>query len=380
MNRRALALQAAFLVMGFGDLRGSFLGISRDVFGISAAQGALIPVCGALGFALVALPAGILATRTSLKTVLLAGLLLSALAHAAPWFVLERFAHLLAAIFAIGCAMTFLLVAGNPLLRDVAGPRNYARNLTFAQFVKSLGSIAGPYLVAFLAARNLPWTTVFPLFALASLAAFILLLPVPMPGTLPVRPATPGRILALLRTPEVAWNVLGFFLFTGSEMGMNNFLASHMSLSFGMDIRGDAIRLGQGLFWISQGAGRLLGTLVLFRVDAARFFQVCVFTGLGALLALALGNRTVAVGAVVVCGATFANVWPALFALTVERRPDRGAELAGLTILANLGGAVIPLGMGALTDALSVRWCFLAPGAAFLYLAFLSRSLRRRNP
>lgn len=376
MNRRALALQAAFLVMGFGDLRGSFLGISRDVFGITAAQGALIPVFGALGFSLFAVPAGILATRTGLKAVLMAGLLVTAAAHAAHWFLLQRYAHLLAAIFAIGAGMTLLLVSGNPLLRDVSGPGNYARDLTFAQFVKSLGSIAGPYLLAFLAARGLPWTSVFPLFALASLAAFLLLLPVPLQGELPPRPATPGRVLALLREPDVAWNILGFFLFTGSEMGMNNFIASHMRQSFGMDIQGDAIRLGQGLFWVSQGAGRLLGTLVLLRMDAARFLQACVFCGLGGLLALALGGRSVAVAAVAVCGAAFANVWPALFALTLERRPSRGAEIAGLTVMANLGGAFVPLAMGALTDALSVRWCFLAPILAFVYLAFLARRIR----
>ena len=51
---------------------------------------------------------------------------------------------LVAAIFLIGIGMTLLQVAGNPIMRDVSEEGRFARNLTFAQFIKGLGSIAGP--------------------------------------------------------------------------------------------------------------------------------------------------------------------------------------------------------------------------------------------
>ena len=56
MLPRILVLLLVFVVMGFGDLRGSFLGIARDYFFITSSQGALIPVAGALAFTLFALP------------------------------------------------------------------------------------------------------------------------------------------------------------------------------------------------------------------------------------------------------------------------------------------------------------------------------------
>jgi len=41
MSVRLLLIWMTFFVMGFGDVRGSFVGISKEVFGITAAQGGL---------------------------------------------------------------------------------------------------------------------------------------------------------------------------------------------------------------------------------------------------------------------------------------------------------------------------------------------------
>ena len=155
MHFRVFPILLAFFVMGFGDARGGFVGIARETYGISASQGSLIPAAGALAFGLFALPAGILATRFGMKRLIELGLLLTAAGHALPCLLLSAFSHLLLALFVIGAGMTCLLVAGNPLLREVTGPARFARDLTFAQFIKSLGSISGPYLMAAIVALDL---------------------------------------------------------------------------------------------------------------------------------------------------------------------------------------------------------------------------------
>jgi len=372
MAVRCVVLFMAFLVMGFGDLRGSFLAIAREVFGITAAQGSLIPVAGAMAFALCALPAGLLATRMGKKFVLQAGLLITAAAHLLPWLVLSRYGHLLAAIFLIAVGMTFLLVAGNPLLRDIASPARYSRNLTFAQFFKSLGSIAGPYLLATLVACGFSWKGVFPLYAGFALMAWAAVTWTSWPALPSERPARLRDSLLLLREPSLRWRILGIFLFSGSEMGLNNFLASHLWLTFGLAIRGEALTWGQGLFWLGQGVGRLLGTLALTWMETVRFYHLCVLAGLVGLGGLILGSLPVVIASVALCGMAFSNIWPCLFALTLEREPRRSSELAGLVVMANVGGAVVPFLMGKLTDLRGVRWCFLVPLAAFLYLEWLA--------
>ena len=376
---RILLIWMTFFVMGFGDVRGSFVGISKEVFGISAAQGGLIPFCGALAFGLCALPAGLLATRKGKKFLMLLGLLITALGHLLPCFLLQRFSHLLLAILVIGMGMTCLLVAGNPLLREVTGPARFARDLTFAQFIKSLGSIAGPYLIALIVSMGYSWKGIFPVFALVPLATLIAIVPVRIPETIQVRPATLRDIFRILKARTVQVKVLGIFLFVGSEMGMNTLLATHMWQTYGLSIEVDAIRYGQGLFWLAQGAGRMLGALILNWMQPARFFLVCALAGLAGLAGLMFGDRSLAIASVALCGASFANIWPTLFALLLETRPHLASEIAGLAVMANLGGAVLPLAMGLVADLSAVRWCFLVPAAAFIYLAGLALACQGRK-
>ena len=377
---RMLALWLTFYVMGFGDARGSLVGIARETFGISDSQGSLIPAAGALAFGLFALPAGLLATRTSKNQVLMLGLMLTAAGHALPVLFLRTFHHLLLAVFAIGCGMTCLLVAGNPLLREATGPERYARNLTFAQFIKSLGSVSGPYFIAAIVALGYSWQGLFPAFALISLATCLVVAAARIPEHERMAPASLGGILGLLRVPGVRLRILGIFLFVGAEMGLNAWIAIHLWRNHGLSIQVDAIRYGQGLFWVAMGAGRILGTLALTWMEPRRFFLLCVLAGFAGVLALAFGPRDLAIGGVALCGLAFSNIWPTLFALLVESRPHQAAELAGLTVMADVGGALIPGAMGIIADLSDVRWSFLLPVAAFVYLAGLAVHQWRARP
>ena len=375
-----LVIWLAFFVMGFGDVRGSFVGISKEVFGISAAEGSLIPFCGALAFGLAALPAGLLAIRKGKKFLMMLGLFITALGHLLPCFLLQRFSHLLLAILIIGMGMTCLLVAGNPLLREVTEPSRFARNLTFAQFIKSLGSIAGPYLIATIVSLGFSWKGIFPVFALIPLLTLAALAAVRLPETFKDQPATLKGIFRILKARTVQVKILGIFLFVGSEMGMNTMLATHMWQTYGLSIEVDAIRYGQGLFWLSQGVGRLTGAFILNFLEPGRFFLCCALAGLAGLAGLIFGTRPLAIAAVALCGLSFSNIWPTLFAILLDSRPHLPSEIAGLAVMANFGGAVLPLAMGLVTDLSAVRWCFLVPVGAFLYLAVLAVLSQRPVP
>jgi fucose permease len=270
--------------------------------------------------------------------------------------------------------MTFLLVAGNPMMREVARPEHFARNLTFAQAIKALGSISGPYLIAFIVAHGFSWRGIFPTFALIALATWCAVSLVRIPEHHRLEPATLRDLWLVLKATTIRRKILGIFLFVGTEMGMNTYLATHMWLTHGLGIEGDAIRFGQGLFWLAEGVGRLLGAMVLTWVDYRRFLLVCTVLGLAGLLGLILGGRLVAIASVALCGLSFSNIWPCLFALTLEARPHRASELGGLMVMANVGGAILPMAMGLLADQTGVRWCFLVPVASFLYLAVLAGS------
>jgi fucose permease len=101
--------------------------------------------------------------------------------------------------------------------------------------------------------------------------------------------------------------------------------------------------------------------------------------GLAGAAALMAGSKPVAFAGIVAAGLGFANIWPMLFSITVEERPERANELSGLMCMAISGGAIVPLVMGLLRDWEWGATAFIVPTACFGYLFLLS--LRRgRKP
>jgi fucose permease len=378
---RAVPIFLAFFVMGFVDAVGTLVGFARTEFRLTGAEAGLLPFFGFVAFALFSVPAGVLADRRSQRLLLLLSLGVVLTGQLVASLSVSNYSWLLGAVFLIGVGMAALQVAGNPMMREVSAPGRYARNLTFAQFLKSLGSIAGPYLTTLIVALGLPWFRIFPIFAAVTFVTLIsaLFLP-PARSAAADRPASISASFALLKEPAVALAVLGIFLYVGAEVGLNSWLATYLSRSFGLDLGSSATRLGPGLFFIALSAGRLLGSIVLNYVDARRFFRLSAVLGLVGLALLLSGQRVAALAGIVLCGLGFANIWPLVFALTIERRPERSGALSGLMCMAIFGGAVLPALMGLTADRAGIRLAFLVPLACFAYLTALAFLGRRTSP
>ena len=368
-----LPIFLAFFVMGFVDAVGTLVGFAKTEFRLTGAEAGLLPFFGFVAFALFSVPAGVLADRRGKRFLLLLSLGVVLAGQIVASVSVSHYSWLLGAVFLIGVGMAALQVAGNPMMRDVSAPGRYARNLTFAQFLKSLGSISGPYLATLVVALGLAWFRIFPVFAAVTLLTLLLSLSLPASESAAEdRPASVAASFALLKEPAVALAVLGIFLYVGAEVGLNSWLATYLSRSFGMDLGSSATRLGPGLFFIALAAGRLLGSLVLNYMDAQRFFRVSALLGIAGLALLLIGQRTAALAGIVLCGLGFANIWPLVFALTIERRPERSGALSGLMCMAIFGGALLPALMGFTADRAGIRLAFLVPLACFFYLAALA--------
>lgn len=146
-----------------------------------------------------------------------------------------------------------------------------------------------------------------------------------------------------------------------------------------MDLGSQATRLGPGLFFVSLAVGRLLGSAVLGFLSARRFFLLSTALGFAGVLGILFGSLETAIASVALAGLGFANVWPLVFSIAVERRPERAGELSGLMCMAIFGGAAMPPLMGLIGDFASFRFSFVVPLASFAYLALLALSFQRER-
>ena len=182
-------------------------------------------------------------------------------------------------------------------------------------------------------------------------------------------PPSIGSSLALLGQPVFALAVLGIFLYVGAEQCLSRFLKPTLVNVLGMDDKA-ANAFGPTLFLLAITVGRLVAGSV--KVSARTFFRLSAVLGLAGTGLLMTGNKTLSLAGVVIAGLGFANVWPMLFSITVEEKPEKSNELSGLMCMAISGGALVPLLMGALEDKKLQAISFVIPAACFVYLLLLS--------
>jgi fucose permease len=370
MRLRTLPILLAFFAMGFVDAMGPLASTIQKQYRLSGFMAGLLPAFAFVAFAIFSVPGGVLAARIGKKSLLVLALALGGLGVLVPSVVVPGFALLLASVFVLGVGTTLLQVAGNPIMRDVSEEGRFASNLSFAQFVKGVGSVGSTWLVARLAVGELGWRKVFPVFLALTLVTLLSVVLLKVKETRAEVPPGIGSSLALLREPAFALAVLGIFLYVGSEVGLATWLSPRLeSLGYA---EGRAKLLGPTLFFGGLTVGRLLGSGVLRLITPRAFFRLSAGLGVLGLLAVLSGVPALAVAGVAACGLGFANIWPVLFSLTVETRPERSAELSGLMCMAIFGGAVLPPLMGRLGDTAGLGVAFLVPLAAFAYLLALS--------
>ncbi|WP_306590961.1 sugar MFS transporter [Geothrix sp. 21YS21S-4] len=372
MRLRTFPVFLAFLVMGIADAMGPMADGVRAQYHLSHAAATLLTFSVFIAFAAFSVPAGLLAARIGRKRMLVLGLGMNAAAILVPILALPSFGVLLGCIFVLGAGTTFLQVAGNPIMRDVSAPGAYPRNLALAQGIKGLGSASSAYLVGLVAILPvfsiLGWRGVFPVFFVLMALALVLMAGLKVEESQAEVPPSLASSLALLKDPAFLFAVLGIFLYVGAEVCMARFLKPALA-GFGWS-EDRAALLGPTLFFALLTVGRLAAGLLPF--SARAWFRLSAGLGLIGALCLMAGTPRLSLAGVILGGLGFANIWPMLFALTVERRPERASELSGLMCMAISGGAGVPLLMGRLSDLGFGGLAFAVPAACFLFLAGLA--------
>lgn len=380
MRFRTLPIFLAFFLMGLADAMGPMSDGVKKQYELSNLVATLLPFFVFIAFAIFSIPGGLLAARIGKKKLLLLGLGLNALALLIPSLQMPSFALLLGCIFVLGIGTTFLQVAGNPIMRDVSPEGAYSRNLSFAQGIKGIGSTLSTYLITAVAGvalfAGMGWRGAFPLFFVLMALALIFVASMKIQEARAEIPPSLGSSLGLLKEPVFLFAVIGIFLYVGAESCMGRFLSPTLQ-SFGMDVE-SASKWGPTLFLLMLTLGRILGGAVLAVMSPRNCFRLSALLGVLGAGALMAGTSSLAIPAVIAAGLGFANIWPMLFSITIENKPECANELSGLMCMAISGGAILPLLMARLVDLKWGTMAYIVPAACFVYLLLLSLGRDRR--
>lgn len=384
-NLKTWPVFLAFLCMGFGDVVGPMVSLAKESFELSNFVASLLPTFGFIMFGILSIPMGVYQDRVGKKSVLVTGLFIALIGISLPIFTglygapvelgasqMSKFYIILIAILLLGAGATILQVSGNPIMRDVSLPGRYSSNLSMGQGIKAIGSSMGFLLPPLaMAAFGWDWTILFPIYAIIIL---VTVLWVRMTSVKEKRDETasaatfPSCIKLFTGNRYVLFMVLSIFLYVGAEVSMSAQVPILMSESFGFELDKLGLILSWSVFFLPILVGRFTGAAVLRKIAPNRFLILTVALSLVGIAMLLTGNMVIAFAGIILVGLGFANIFPLIFSITIDKLPERANELSGLMVFAIVGGAAIPPLTGFVADQFSLMAGFLVPLACLLFI------------
>ncbi len=358
----------AFFVMSFVDLVGIGVDrVSKDM-DLSATLAQLIPSVAFLWFFLLSVPVGVLQSRLGKRLMLNIGMGVTALGLLVPYFFYS-FEMVLVGFALLGIGNTIVQVSANPLLVDVVPGNRTSSFLSFSQFVKAIGSMIGPFVAGYFAAKFGDWKLMFLVFGIVSILSVIWL------GTVKIEEsgqqqakASLASAFKLLGNGFVLLMVLSIFVVVGVDVGFNSNSGQFLIKQFG--IEPDAAEKGRSYYFFGRMLGTFAGAILLTKISSRKFFMWTSLLGIICFLVIILvKSPALAWILVFMTGLAVANIWPLVFSIAIEKYPDRSNEISGLMMMAISGGAVIPLLVGLVSDRsnMAVGMSILLAGMVYLW-------------
>lgn len=370
-----LPVLLSFFVMSFVDLVGIGVDRAKADFELSDTMAQLIPSAAFLWFFLLSVPVGIFQDRFGKRRTLNLGMGITAIGLIIP-FILYSFPVLLLGFAFLGIGNTIIQVSANPLLISVVPSRRASSAMSFSQFIKSIGSMAGAPLAGLAAAQFGDWKIVMLAFGLVSVLSVIWLGATKIEEvTGKENPATVGSSFKLLRNGVILSMVLAIFLVVGIDVGVNSTSGQFLMNKLGMEQT--LAESGRSFYFFGKLLGTFAGAMLLTWLSSRKFL---IWTSVLLLIAIVVlifnPVHVTALALVFLIGLFAANIFPLVFSITVKRYPERANEISGLMMMAVSGGAVVPLLIGWLTDTVSITVGMFVLVASALYILVASLTVK----
>ena len=370
----------------------------KSIFDLKYAQASLIQSAFFLAYFLFSLPAAKLIDTVGYKRTMVIGVIVMGIGALlfVPAARVPSYSLFLAALMVLAGGITALQVAANPYVAVLGPPETASSRLNLAQAFNSLGTAIAPYLGGYLilsaapkameavrqmtpdalqayrlqeaSSVKLPYLLIgFVLIALgAAISTFKL---PPMPGA---EQHTQGALAmgSLWKRPHLVLGVVAIFVYVGAEVSIGSFLINYFNQSNIGDVSQLVAAKYVSLYWLGAMVGRFIGSAILqkLRTGTVLGFAAIVASLLVCISILSFGH--LAMWSIILVGLFNSVMFPSIFTLGIAELGPLTGDGSGLLIMAIVGGAVIPLGMGFLADHIGLHHAFLLPAICYLYIVY----------
>lgn len=346
-----LPVMFAFFTMGFVDLVGIATNYIKSDFDLSDTLANLMPAMVFFWFLVFSVPTGMLMNKIGRRKTVLLSIVVTLFALLVP-LLDYSFATMLVAFSLLGIGNTLMQVSLNPLVSNIVSGERLASSLTFGQFVKAIASFVAPIIAAWALAKFGDWKTLFLIFAAIAVVAVVWLFftqieEKPVEG----KQSTFAECFALLGDKTILLLFLGIMAHVGTDVGVNTTAPKLLMERLGMPL--SEAGYATSVYFLFRTIGSFSGAFILARFSSKSFFMISILMMLAAVVGLYFSYSATAIYVcIALIGFGNSNVFSIMFSQALQHLPRRSNEISGLMIMGLAGGAVFPLLMGVLSDAL----------------------------
>jgi fucose permease len=352
----------SFLTNVIGALNPDFI----KGFNLSLTLAAFLPFAFFIAYGLVSIPTGMLLEKYKEKKIMIAGFVVGFIGSLLL-AVVHNYLSAIVSLFLIGSGMAMLQVVINPLLRTSGGEEHYAFNSVLAQlifgaasFISPLvysGIVKNPRLFSGFVPVELPWIALYWIFAVISLLMIIVIRVSRFPVVELKADEEVGPLqthIMLFRKRVVVLFFIGMICYVGTEQGIANWISKFLETYHHYDpqTRGaDTV----AYFWGLMTAGGVVGLFLLKLMDSRKVLIGFTVAALICLSVALFGSGPVALIAFPAVGFFASVMYPVIFSLALNSIDEHHGSFAGIMVTGIIGGAIVPLIIGGLGDALGLR-------------------------
>jgi len=392
-----LVISIFFVISFITNILNSIIADVKQSFDLSLTLTGLLPFSFFIAYGVMSIPAGFLSEKYSNKKLLSASFFFMTVASLSfvlfPGYLVFSFT-----LFALGCCMAVLQVIINPMLRVAGGEEHFAFNSVLAQFFFGLASFASPFLYKFLinnsvspglnlasalrslVPKDLPWVTLYIVFAVISFILLIIVLVTKYPKfqkSEDERTGTSGTYLHLLKNKWILLYFLGIFCYVGIEQGIGNWISQFLLQYHDLNPRTIGANT-VAYFWAMLTAGCLLGLILLKFMDSRRILILATSIAIICLISALIGSANVALISFPLVGFFISVMWSIIFSLALNSVKQHHGALSGILCTGIAGGAIFPFivgGLGELTSLRTGMFFLLIPLGFILSIGFWSNPI-----
>ena len=341
----------------------------QNTLDMKTTETALIQVTTYLGYFLMAIPAGLFISRYGYRRGVVFGLTLFGLG-ALAFIPASSFAAFLAALFVIGCGLTFLETAANPYVTEL-GPRQTASSrLNLSQTFNGMGCFMATFLVGsflFSEGTDGPADVAVPYAIMGALVLAIAFVftRVELPEIASDEadaPASAG-IGQVLKNKLFVFGLLALLAYEVAEISINSYFVIFVTGAGWMTDIGakNVISLALVIFMV----GRFLGSWIMRSVRAELMLLLCALGTVACMVLTMLNLGTLSLVALILNYLFEAIMFPTIFSLAVSGlSAAEKKSAASLLMMTPIGGCGFML-MGWLADTTNPFLPFIIPLVGF---------------